>query len=125
MRRRGESLTDPGLAVGTPAYMSPEQAAGDRELDGRTDVYALGTLLYEMLAGQLPYPGPANRAVVAARRAGQIPSLDALRPDVPVTVQRAVEVALAPDPEQRFATADEFARALGGGTAAGGTVPRR
>ena len=122
--RGGESLTDPGLAVGTPAYMSPEQAAGDRELDGRTDVYALGTLLYEMLAGQLPYPGPANRAVVAARRAGQIPSLDALRPDVPVTVQRAVEVALAPDPEQRFATADEFARALGGGTVSrGGIVP--
>jgi TolB-like protein/Flp pilus assembly protein TadD len=117
--RGGESLTDPGLAVGTPAYMSPEQAAGDRELDGRTDVYALGTVLYEMLAGQLPYPGPATRAIVTARRTGEVPSLDALRPDVPVAVQRAIEVALAPDPEHRFATADEFARALGGGTVAG------
>jgi serine/threonine-protein kinase len=123
--RGGESLTDPGLAVGTPAYMSPEQAAGDRELDGRTDVYALGTVLYEMLTGQLPYPGPATRAVVSARRTGEVPSLDALRPDVPVTVQRAIEVALAPDPERRFATADEFARALGGGTVAGEASYRR
>jgi serine/threonine-protein kinase len=114
--RGGESLTDPGLAVGTPAYMSPEQAAGDRELDSRTDVYALGTVLYEMLAGQLPYPGQATRALVAARRTDELPSLDALRPDVPVAVQRAIEVALAADPDHRFSTADEFARALGGGT---------
>jgi len=104
--------------------MSPEQAAGDRELDGRTDVYALGTVLYEMLAGQLPYPGPATRAIVTARRTGEVPSLDALRPDVPVAVQRAIEVALAPDPEHRFATADEFARALGGGTVARGASYR-
>src|SRR4051812_8894453 len=116
--RGGESLTDPGLAVGTPAYMSPEQAAGDRELDGRTDVYALGTGLYEMLAGQLPYPRPPSRAVVAPRRGGEVPSLAALRPEVPVAVQRAVEIALAPAPEHLFPTADEFAAALGGFTGA-------
>ncbi len=122
--RGGESLTDPGLAVGTPAYMSPEQAAGDRELDGRTDVYALGTVLYEMLAGQLPYSGPASRAGVATRHGVEVPSLSALRPEAPVVVQRAVEIALAPDPERRFATAAEFAAALGGATIAAAPASR-
>jgi serine/threonine-protein kinase len=111
--RGGASFTDPGLAVGTPAYMSPEQAAGDRELDGRTDVYALGTVLFEMLADELPYAGPATRAAVAARRTGGVPNIAAPRPDVPLTVQRAIEQALAPDPEQRFASASDFAHALG------------
>jgi serine/threonine-protein kinase len=123
--RGGASLTDPGLAVGTPAYMSPEQAAGDRELDGRTDVYALATVLYEMLADELPYSGPATRVAVAARRTGEVPILAAVRPDVPAGIARAIGRALAPDPVNRFASADAFARALAGETGATVATPYR
>jgi serine/threonine protein kinase len=77
-----EQLTQTGMSVGTPAYMSPEQAAGDRHLDARSDVYSLATVLYEMLAGEPPFTGPTPQAIVAKRLSGEIPRLRQVRPSV-------------------------------------------
>jgi eukaryotic-like serine/threonine-protein kinase len=107
-----DRLTQTGISLGTPAYMSPEQATGDRHLDARTDVYALGTVLYEMLVGEPPFTGPTAQAVIAKRLHGDVPGLRHVRPTVPVSVERAVMRALAPVQADRFATAAEFARAL-------------
>src|SRR5882762_6121690 len=104
-------LTQSGVVVGTPAYMSPEQAAGERELDARTDVYALGCVLYEMLAGEMPYSGPNAQAVLAKRLSEPAPSLRTTR-DLPVAIERTVARALARSPADRYASAAEFARAL-------------
>src|SRR5258706_620978 len=104
-------LTQSGVVVGTPAYMSPEQAAGERALDARTDVYALGCVLYEMLAGEMPYSGPNAQAVLARRMSDPAPSLRTTR-DIPVAIERTVARALARAPADRYATAAEFARAL-------------
>jgi serine/threonine-protein kinase len=108
----GEKLTETGLAVGTPAYMSPEQAAGERELDARTDIYSLGTVLYEMLTGEPPFAGPTMQAMAARRLTGEVPSVRQLRPTVPEAVDQAIRTALAPVPADRFASAGELARAL-------------
>lgn len=108
---RGGGLTQSGVVVGTPAYMSPEQAAGERALDARTDVYALGCVLYEMLAGEMPYSGPNAQAILAKRLSEPAPSLQTTR-DLPVAVERTVARALARTPADRYATAAEFARAL-------------
>jgi eukaryotic-like serine/threonine-protein kinase len=105
-------LTETGMAVGTPAYMSPEQASGSSELDGRTDLYALGCVLYEMLAGEPPYTGPTPQAIVAKRFTGPIPSIRTLRETVPESVEHAVTKVLARVPADRFATAAEFSEAL-------------
>jgi TolB-like protein/Flp pilus assembly protein TadD len=107
-----DRLTETGLSVGTPAYMSPEQGAGDRTLDARTDVYALGAVLYEMLAGEPPFTGPTAQAVIAKRFSGEVPQVRRVRPSVPESVEQAVTQALAPVPADRFANATEFARAL-------------
>jgi len=107
-----ERLTETGMAVGTPTYMSPEQAAGDRDLDARTDVYALGTVLYEMLAGEPPFTGPTAQAVIAKRFSGEVPKVRAARPSVPEHVAHATTRALAPVAADRFASAAEFGRAL-------------
>jgi serine/threonine-protein kinase len=107
-----EALTQTGLAVGTPAYMSPEQAAGERELDPRTDVYSLGCVLYEMLAGEPPYTGPTAQAVLAKRFHEPIPSVRRGRPGVPETVDLAIQRALATVPADRFRTPAELAQAL-------------
>jgi len=104
-------LTQSGVVVGTPAYMSPEQAAGERALDARTDVYALGCVLYEMLAGEMPYSGPNAQAILAKRLSEPAPSLRATR-DLPVAVERTVARALARTPADRYASAAEFARAI-------------
>jgi len=104
-------LTQSGVVVGTPAYMSPEQAAGERALDARTDIYALGCVLYEMLAGEMPYSGPNAQAVLARRLSEPAPSLRTTR-DLPVAVERTVARALARTPADRYASAAEFARAL-------------
>jgi len=104
-------LTQSGVVVGTPGYMSPEQAAGERALDARTDVYALGCVLYEMLAGEMPYSGPNAQAVLAKRLSEPAPSLRTTR-DLPVAVERTVARALARTPADRYASAAEFARAL-------------
>jgi serine/threonine-protein kinase len=107
-----ERLTETGLALGTPAYMSPEQAAGERTLDGRSDVYAVGCVLYEMLAGEPPFTGPTAQAIIARRLSAPVPSLRAVREGVPEGIDRAITRALARTPADRFASAAEFARAL-------------
>jgi serine/threonine-protein kinase len=108
-----DRLTETGLAVGTPAYMSPEQAAGDKGLDARTDVYSLGAVLYEMLAGEPPFTGPTAQAIIAKRFSGEVPRVRQARPSVPEHVDAAVSRALAPVAADRFETVEGFARALG------------
>ena len=107
----GEALTETGVSVGTPAYMSPEQAAG-QPVDARTDVYALGAVLYEMLAGEPPFTGPTPQAVIAKRFHTDAVPLRAVRPSVPEHVERAVARALARVSMDRFASAAELAHAL-------------
>jgi len=118
----GERLTETGLALGTPAYMSPEQAAASGQLDGRSDLYALGCVAYEMLAGVPPFTGPTAQALRARHAVDPVPSLRTVRSTVPEAVERAIALALAKVPADRFATAAEFAQAL---TAEGPPVPRR
>jgi TolB-like protein len=107
-----EQLTSSGIVMGTPAYMSPEQAGGDGQLDGRSDIYSLGCVLYEMLAGEPPFTGPTAQAVLAKHAAERPPSLRIVRPTIPVGLQNVVNTALAKVPADRFATATEFAAAL-------------
>jgi TolB-like protein/tRNA A-37 threonylcarbamoyl transferase component Bud32 len=116
-------LTQTGLAVGTPAYMSPEQASADKAIDARTDVYSLGAVLYEMLAGEPPYTGPTAQIVIARRLTEPAPSVRRVRPSVPEAIDQAIQRALAPVPADRFATMAEFARAIQAGTTAIATIP--
>jgi eukaryotic-like serine/threonine-protein kinase len=105
-------ITDRGFAVGTPAYMSPEQASAERDLDGRSDLYSLACVLYEMLTGQPPFAGSSARATMA-RHAVETPALiRSLRPTVPLAVELALQRALAKAPAERFATMAEFCEAL-------------
>ena len=106
------------MAVGTVAYMSPEQAAGDTELDARTDVYALGCLLYEMLMGEIPYEGQTPQAILAKKVMEPAPSLETEADRIPVTVARVVRKALAPDRQDRYATPNQLAKALTHGLSA-------
>ena len=121
----GEKLTETGLAIGTPAYMSPEQAGGERDLDGRADVYALGCVLYEMLAGQPPFTGPTAQSILARHAVDPVPSLHTVRRAVPRGVEQAIEQALEKVPADRFATAAEFAGALEDGRVGGRRVQVR
>jgi serine/threonine-protein kinase len=107
----GDRLTETGLALGTPAYMSPEQASAG-QVDGRSDIYALGCVVYEMLAGEPPFTGPTAQAIITKRFIQPVPHLRVLRETVPESVDRAVELALAKVPADRFATAAEFVAAL-------------
>ena len=107
-----EQLTETGMVVGTPAYMSPEQGAGERALDGRTDTYSLGVVLYEMLAGEPPFTGPTAQAILARRISGEVPGVRRLRPSVPDAVEQALAKALAPVPADRWSSPAEFIRAL-------------
>jgi serine/threonine protein kinase/Tfp pilus assembly protein PilF len=110
----GQRLTEAGMAVGTPAYMSPEQAAGDTEPDGRSDVYSLGCVLYEMLVGEPPFTGPTALAVISKRFTEPVPALRAARPTAPEGIEHAVTKALARVPADRYATAAQLAQALAG-----------
>ena len=107
-----DPITLAGMAVGTPQYMSPEQAAGEREIDGRSDIYSLGCVLYEMLVGEPPFTGRTAQAVIARRFAGAVPSVRVVRPLVSVEVERAVLRALALAPDDRFQTGAALAAAL-------------
>ena len=107
-----ERLTETGLSIGTPAYMSPEQAAGDSDIDGRSDLYSLGCVLYEMLAGEPPFTGPSAQAVVAKRLSTPAPAISILRDTVPAGIEAALNKALARTPADRWVTAADFAAAL-------------
>jgi len=106
-RARADRLTETGLAIGTPAYMSPEQALGADELDGRTDVYAVGCVLWEMLTGTPPYAGLNPQAILAP-----VPRLSSIDASFPRAFDRIFEIALAKQPDERFATAGELGMAL-------------
>ena len=108
----GDRLTETGLAVGTPFYMSPEQSSGTQELDGRADLYSLGCVAYEMLGGEPPFTGPTPQAILARHSIDPVPNLRTLRATVPEPMQAAIEQALAKVPADRFATPKEFAKAL-------------
>ncbi len=108
----GGKLTRTGLVLGTPAYMSPEQGAGDRVLDGRSDMYSLGCMLYEMLAGEPPFTGPTSQAIIAKRFTDPVPSARRMRETVPLPMDQAIAKALARAPADRFATTHQFAEAV-------------
>ncbi len=118
----GGRLTQTGLSLGTPQYMSPEQAAGEREIDARSDVYSLAAVTYEMLTGEPPHTGHTVQAIIARVLTERARSIRSVRPNVPEHVAFAVEHALEKLPADRWATAHEFAEALQGqaGTAAAG-----
>ncbi len=108
----GEKLTATGLAIGTSAYMSPEQAVGETTLDGRSDLYSLGCVLYEMLAGEPPFTGPTVESVVHQHLTAEPPSITVIRPAVPGWVASALSRALAKTPADRSATGAQFAHEL-------------
>src|SRR4051794_6104048 len=113
----GSRLTVTGIAVGTPAYMSPEQAMGEREVDGRSDIYSLGVLAYQMLTGRLPFVG-SNPMALLLKHVNERPKPIAdLRPDAPKPLRDAIERALMKDREDRWATAGAFRDALASGDA--------
>lgn len=106
------TITAPGSAVGTAAYMSPEQASAEAFLDGRTDVYALACVLFEMLAGEPPFTGPTVQAMIAKRFLGDVPSVRRLRPTLREGIDAAITRALAPVRADRFRTPRDFYEAL-------------
>lgn len=109
----GSRLTETGMSLGTPQYMSPEQATGDRDLDARSDLYSVGAVLYEMLAGEPPFTGPTLQAILARLVTENPRPLRQVRDTVPPALEAAVQQALARLPADRFAGAAEFAEALG------------
>ena len=118
----GTRVTTAGISVGTPHYMSPEQVFAEEDIDGRTDVYALGCVIFEMLAGRPPFDGATAREIAMRHARDPVPSLAVWRPDVPTQVQAAVERALAKDPAERWATAAAFSHALAGAESSPPTV---
>ena len=117
----GSRMTETGMSLGTPHYMSPEQAMGERDLDARTDIYALGCVLYEMLAGEPPFSGPTAQSIIAKVMTATPEPVTTYRKTVPPAVEDAVHTAIQRLPADRFASAKEFAEALAGG----GTTTRR
>src|SRR5678809_1523841 len=100
-----ETITQTGMMIGTPAYVSPEQAAGDTDLDGRSDQYSLGCVLYEMLSGERPFTGPTPQAVMTKRFTESVPSVKSIRSSVPDPVAKALSRAMSVDAGGRFKTA--------------------
>src|SRR6476646_5584112 len=113
MRRSGsEWTTAAGMTVGSPAYMSPEQASGDHEIDGRADIYSLACVLFETLAAEPPFTSRAAHMIIAAKLSSAPRHVRELRPDVPAPLDAAIAKALARNPNDRFASARAFGAAL-------------
>jgi Tol biopolymer transport system component len=117
----GNRITQTGLSLGTPQYMSPEQATGDRAIDGRSDIYSLGAVAYEMLTGDPPHTGSTSQAIIARMLTDKPRSMRSTRPAIPEHVELAVQHALEKLPADRFSTARDFAEALHGRGAVGTT----
>src|SRR5215207_3262744 len=108
----GEKLTQTGMAVGTPHYMSPEQSLGSEHVDARSDIYSLGCVLYEVLIGQPPFTGPNSMAIMARHSMEVVPSLQVVRSSIPDEIEDAVMQSLEKTPADRFQTMQEFAERL-------------
>ncbi len=108
----GGTLTEAGVAIGTPAFMSPEQAAGDREIDGRSDLYSLGVVAYQMLTGELPFQAPSVPALLMKQISESPAPIDRKRPETPIELSQTVMRCLEKDPQDRWPTADALRRAL-------------
>jgi TolB-like protein len=121
----GDKITATGVVLGTPSYMSPEQIAGDPSIDARTDVYSLGCLLYEMLAGEPPFGGRSAQAIFARRMTEPVPSVRTTREHIPDAVDRAIAKALARAPADRYTTVGQFVGALSDTALAPPHPPRR
>jgi serine/threonine-protein kinase len=119
----GTRLTETGLSLGTPYYMSPEQASGEVEVDARSDLYSLGCVVYEMLAGEPPYTGPNAQAIISKVLTQTASRLREVRETVPPGVELAVAKALARLPADRWSSAEEFSRALSDPRATSGVLP--
>ncbi|HUR93380.1 MAG TPA: protein kinase [Gemmatimonadales bacterium] len=119
----GNRMTQTGMSLGTPAYMSPEQAMGEREIGARSDVYALGAMSYEMLAGEPPFTGPSSQAIVAKVLTEQAPPLRPKRPTVSSAAEAAIMTALQKLPADRWGSAREFSDALTGAGSRGAPAP--
>ena len=115
----GATLTGAGVAIGTPAFMSPEQAAGEREIDGRSDLYSLGIVTFQMLTGQLPFNAPTVAGILMKQITEVAPDLRTFRPETPEDLALAVSRCLEKDPENRWPTADALRRALESRTVTG------
>ncbi len=108
----GERVTETGIAVGTPSFMSPEQASGDAEIDERTDIYSLGCVLYEMLGGEPPHSGDTPQAILTQKLVGELRPIRELRPETDAALEAVLARALEVARDDRFPTAGEFSRAL-------------
>jgi Protein kinase domain len=115
----GATLTGAGVAIGTPAFMSPEQAAGEREIDGRSDVYSLGVVAFQMLTGELPFTAPTVAGILMKQITEPAPDIRTRRADVPEDLALAVSRCLEKDPENRWPSADALRRALESRTVSG------
>src|ERR1019366_1815678 len=113
-----ETLTQTGMMIGTPAYVSPEQAAGDVDLDGRSDQYSLACMLYEMLSGERPFTGATPQAVMSKRFTEPPKSVRTIRPNIPENLERALTKAMSMDTAARYRSAAMFGQALVSGNVA-------
>src|SRR6266540_2772646 len=107
-----QTVTSTGVTIGTPAYMSPEQAMGRGDLDARSDIYSLGCVLYEMLAGKMPFDGPDVQVILNKHLVEPLPPIRDFRPDVPARIEQLLDIALAKKREDRYSSATDFADAL-------------
>ncbi|MDH5803823.1 MAG: serine/threonine-protein kinase [Gemmatimonadota bacterium] len=119
-----DSLTQTGMAIGTPAYMSPEQVSGAEDVDGRSDIYSLGCVLYELLVGQVPFTGPTPQAVMARHSVDAVPRPQIVRDTIPDDLEDIILCSMAKSRADRFRTAMDFADALRVVETGTGTLPR-